>query len=69
MALILSGDFDTEAVMPIINKTFSRIRSGVAPVRKSVDLPPFKGKEKMKVKFPIFSESHRVGFQRCSCQS
>ena len=64
MALILSGDFDTEAVMPIINKTFSRIRSGVAPVRKSVDLPPFKGKEKMKVKFPIpFLKAIGLGFR------
>ncbi len=64
MALILSGDFDTEAVMPIINKTFSRIRSGVAPIRTSVDLPPFKGKEKMKVKFPIpFLKAIGLGFR------
>jgi len=64
MALILSGDFDTEAIMPIIKNTFSRIRSGVAPVRKSVSLPPFKGKEKMKVKFPIpFLKAIGLGFR------
>lgn len=53
MALILSGDFDSETVLPILHKTFSRIRPGKAPVKQTVDLPPFKGKEKMKVKFPI----------------
>lgn len=53
MALILSGDFDTEAVLPILEKTFSRIRSGEVPKKEVVPLPPFKGKEKMVVKFPV----------------
>ena len=53
MALVLSGDFDTEAVLPILERTFSRIRPGEAPRKDIVTLPPFKGKEKMKVKFPV----------------
>lgn len=53
MALILSGDFDTESVLPILQKTFSRIRSGEAPKNEIVPLPPFKGKERMKIKFPV----------------
>lgn len=53
MALILSGDFDTESVFPILQKTFSRIRSGEAPQNEIVPLPPFKGKERMKIKFPV----------------
>ncbi|UBD77714.1 insulinase family protein [Parabacteroides goldsteinii] len=53
MVLILSGDFDTEAVLPVLEKTFSRIRPGEAPKHDIVALPPFKGKEKMKIKFPV----------------
>jgi len=53
MGLILSGDFDTEAVLPVLEKTFSRIRPGEAPKHDIVALPPFKGKEKMKIKFPV----------------
>lgn len=53
MALMLSGDFDTETVLPILERTFSRIHPGEAPKKETVALPPFKGKEKMKVKFPV----------------
>lgn len=53
MGLILSGDFDTEAVLPVLEKTFSRIRPGEAPKHDIVALQPFKGKEKMKIKFPV----------------
>ena len=53
MGLILSGDFDTEAVLPVLEKTFSRIRPGEAPKHDIVALPPSKGKEKMKIKFPV----------------
>lgn len=53
MGLILSGDFDTEAVLPVLEKTFSRIRPGEASKHDIVALPPFKGKEKMKIKFPV----------------
>lgn len=53
MGLILSGDFQTEDVLPILEANFSRIRSGNAPHTTKVQLPPFKGKEKMKLKVPM----------------
>ncbi len=67
MALILSGDFDTQQVMPILEKAFSRIRSGNAPKQEKVMLPPFNGRETMKVKFPIpFIKAMGLGFRGVS---
>ncbi|MCC8197014.1 MAG: insulinase family protein [Tannerellaceae bacterium] len=53
MGLILSGDFDGEKVLPILEATFSRIRKGEAPVKEKIELPPFTGEEEFLVKFPI----------------
>ena len=67
MALILSGDFDAQQVMPILEKAFSRIRSGNAPKQEKVMLPPFNGRETMKVKFPIpFIKAMELGFRGVS---
>ena len=67
MALILSGDFDAQQVMPILEKAFSRIRSGNAPNQEKVMLPPFNGRETMKVKFPIpFIKAMGLGFRGVS---
>lgn len=67
MALILSGDFDTQQVMPVLEKTFSRIRSGNVPKPEKVMLPPFNGREKMKVKVPIpFIKAMGLGFRGVS---
>lgn len=67
MALILSGDFDTRQVMPVLEKTFSRIRPGNVPAPEKVTLPPFNGREKMKVKFPIpFIKAMGLGFRGVS---
>lgn len=67
MALILSGDFDAQQVMPILEKAFSRIRSGNAPKQEKVMLPPFNGRETMKVKFPIpFIKAMGLGFRDVS---
>lgn len=64
MALIMSGDFDSQQVLPILEKTFSRIRSGQVPKQEKVTLPPFHGREKMKVKFPIpFVKAMGLGFR------
>lgn len=64
MGLILSGDFHAEEVIPILEKTFSRIRSGKAPVSPSVVLPDFRGKEKVKVKLPVpFVKMMALGFR------
>ncbi len=53
MGLILSGDFDSESILPLLEKTFSRIPVGKAPHREIPPPPPFKGREKTTVKFPI----------------
>lgn len=67
MTLILSGDFDAQQVMPILEKAFSRIRSGNAPKQEKVMLPPFNGRETMKVKFPIpFIKAMGLGFRGVS---
>lgn len=53
MGLILSGDFQTEEVLPILEETFARIRKGDVPVKETTALPPFKKRETVQIKFPI----------------
>ncbi len=53
IGLILSGDIDTEKVLPILSKAFSRIPRGDKPERYMVTIPPFRGREKHSVKIPI----------------
>ena len=53
MGLILSGDFSTSDVLPVLERTFSRIRKGSAPKIPVVSLPEFRGKEQMKLKVPM----------------
>ncbi|MDR3251734.1 MAG: insulinase family protein [Tannerella sp.] len=53
MGLLLCGDFDSEKVLPILSKAFSRIPGGEAPKRYTVTIPPFHGREKHTVKIPI----------------
>jgi len=53
MGLILSGDFRIEEVLPVLEKTFSRIRRGETLQTDKIELPPFKGREPFQVKFPI----------------
>lgn len=64
MGLILSGDFNSDEVLPILESTFSRIRKGVPPVRESVLLPPFEGREKVNVRIPMpFVKIMALGFR------
>ena len=64
MGLILCGDFRTEEVLPILRRTFSRIRKGEAPKQEPVELPPFEGKERMKLKVPMpFVKMMALGFR------
>ena len=64
MGLILSGDFHTEEVMPILESTFGRLRTGTPPRREVVALPPFQGKEKVKVRIPMtFVKILAMGFR------
>jgi predicted Zn-dependent peptidase len=53
MGVILSGDFETEEILPVLESTFSRIRKGKAPKGKATELPPFEGEEKFVVRLPI----------------
>ncbi|MDR2140137.1 MAG: insulinase family protein [Tannerella sp.] len=53
MGLILSGDFDTAATLPILERTFSRIPKGTVKTRTTVKIPPFRGREKASVKVPL----------------
>ena len=64
MGLILSGDFHSEEVMPILEATFGRLRTGNPPRREVVALPPFQGKEKVKVRIPMtFVKILAMGFR------
>lgn len=53
MALILSGDIDADDIMPVIEKTFGRIKPGAAPERPVMELKPFDGKTTVGIKVPI----------------
>lgn len=53
MGVILCGDFNAGTALPVLEKAFSRIRRGEAPRREPVSLPPFRGKEKFRVKVPV----------------
>lgn len=64
MGLILSGDFDTKEVLPILEAKFSRIRKGKVPKREAVALPPFNGREKVCVCLPMpFVKIMALGFR------
>jgi predicted Zn-dependent peptidase len=53
MGLLLSGRFETEKILPILSKAFSRIPRGEEPVRCNVAIQPFRGREKHFVKVPV----------------
>ena len=64
IGLLLSGDFDTEKVLPILSKTFSRIPRGKKPDQYTVTISPFHGREKHTVKIPIpFMKVMAMGFR------
>ncbi|MGM9759595.1 MAG: M16 family metallopeptidase [Parabacteroides sp.] len=67
MGLILSGDFRSEQTLPILERTFTRIRQGEVPAVQQVDIPTFHGKEKMTIKVPIpFMKVMAMGFRGVS---
>ena len=53
MGLILSGDFDTASVLPILERTFARIPRGEVKTIPPVEIRSFKGREKAVIKVPI----------------
>ncbi len=57
MALILTGNFEPEAVKPDIEKTFGQLRSGEVPAFPEYDLGAFEGRQVEKVRItPIKAE-------------
>ncbi len=50
MALILSGNFDSETVKPLIDKTFGKLESGNVPEPKVWEEEPFDGREFVEAK-------------------
>lgn len=64
MGLILSGDFDTEAVLPLLEKTFSRVRDGRVPEKEVIELPAFNGRETIQISVPVpFVKVMVMGFR------
>lgn len=53
MALILCGNFATDSIMPLLERTFGRIRSGAAPHRADVSLAPFNPQKPLGLKIPF----------------
>lgn len=53
MGLLLSGDFNTEEVMSVLESTFGRVRAGEAPVRHAAEPAVFNGREKFEIKIPL----------------
>ncbi|MCK5169899.1 MAG: insulinase family protein [Bacteroidales bacterium] len=50
MALILCGNFDSETVKPLIDKTFGKLESGNVPEPKVWEEKPFNGRELVEAK-------------------
>ncbi|MBX3164226.1 MAG: insulinase family protein [Bacteroidetes bacterium] len=50
MALVLSGNFDTEEVMPIIKEKFGKLRTGTVPEFPNYKEDDFKGREFYRVR-------------------
>jgi len=50
MALVLSGDFDTRALKPVIEEKFGRLRSGEVPQSLDFREESFDGREQVKVR-------------------
>ncbi|MDR2146144.1 MAG: insulinase family protein [Tannerella sp.] len=64
MAIVLSGDFDSDKTLDIISKAFSRIPNGEEPLRYTINVLPFRGREKHTVKIPIpFMRVMVMGFR------
>ncbi|MDR3194515.1 MAG: insulinase family protein [Tannerella sp.] len=64
MGLILSGDFETETILPLLERTFSRIPRGTLRGRSAVKIPPFRGREKTSIKVPMpLMKAVAIGFR------
>jgi zinc protease len=50
MALVLAGDFDADAIMPVIEAQFGTWRSGPTPEQRGGTVEPFAGRELVKLR-------------------
>ena len=50
MALVLSGDFDAEAIMPVIEAQFGSWKRGPEPAQRSGEVEPFAGRELLELR-------------------
>lgn len=50
MALVLAGDFDADAIMPIIAERFGGLRSGPEPEQRGGTVEPFEGRERVSLR-------------------
>ena len=53
MGLILSGDIDTEILLPVLERTFGQLNRGVKPVREKIVAPAIVGQPEEKFLFPM----------------
>lgn len=53
MGLILCGDVKADTLAPLLERTFGRIRAGVAPTRQRVALPDWRSLPTLKLKIPV----------------
>ena len=53
MGLILSGDIDTESLLPMLERTFGQLEHGVKPVRDKIVAPAIVGQPEEKFLFPM----------------
>ncbi|MCQ2323744.1 MAG: insulinase family protein [Paludibacteraceae bacterium] len=56
MALIIVGDFDTEATKPMIEETFGRLKPAELPARKTYPNAQFQGGKKLSYKLGYYPE-------------
>lgn len=53
MGLVLCGDFDADAIMPLLEKTFGRIKAGETPTRTPYTMAKLNPNDVLKLKVPI----------------
>ncbi|MCK9626959.1 MAG: insulinase family protein [Bacteroidales bacterium] len=53
MGLIISGDFNSDEVINVLESTFGRVRAGEAPVKRVAEPAAFNGREKTDIKIPL----------------
>ncbi len=67
MGLILCGDFDASNIKPLLERTFGRIRNGVAPVRGASPLPDIPLERTVEIKLPIpLISAELLAFKGCT---